>query len=99
MRKITVKDSEGNVIEANFILAFTCDDTHKTYVAIDYQKEIFEKNSSYNNLDILEVLKEAKDGLVLTDISDEEWPLVKKALQYKIFANIKDAKKDVFSNN
>ena len=45
----------GNVIEANFVLAFHCDETNKTYVAIDYQKQIFEKNSHYNNLDILEV--------------------------------------------
>lgn len=90
----------GNVIEANFILAFHCDDTNKTYVAIDYQKQIFEKNSNYNNLDILEVIKEVKDGLVLSDIPDDEWPLVKKALQYKIFANIKDVNsKNVFGNN
>lgn len=100
MRKIRVKDDQGNVIDANFILAFHCEETNKTYVAIDYQKQIFEKNSNYNNLDILEVLKEARDGLVLTDIPEEEWPHVKKALQFKIFANIKDVKSNnVFNNN
>ena len=97
MRKIKVKDEQGNVIDANFILAFICDDTNKTYVAIDYQKQIFEKNSNYNNLDILEVIREDPNGLVLTDIRDDEWPLVKKALQYKIFANIKETKNDIFS--
>ena len=97
MRKIRVKDEQGNTIDANFVLAFICDDTNKTYVAIDYQKQIFEKNSNYNNLDILEVIKEDQNGLVLTDIRDDEWPLVKKALQYKIFANIKETKNDIFS--
>jgi hypothetical protein len=100
MRKITVKDDQGNVIEANFVLAFLCEETNKTYVAIDYQKQIFERNSNYNNLDILEVVKEARNGLVLSDIPDEEWPVVKKALQFKIFANIKDIdSKNVFGNN
>ena len=100
MRKIIVKDDLGNVIEANFVLAFICEETNKTYVAIDYQKQIFEPNSNYNNLDILEVVKEARNGLVLSDISDEEWPIVKKALQFKIFANIKDINSNnVFGNN
>ena len=40
MRKIIVKDDLGNVIEANFVLAFLCEETNKTYVAIDYQKQI-----------------------------------------------------------
>ena len=40
MRKIRVKDDQGNVIDANFILAFHCEETNKTYVAIDYQKQI-----------------------------------------------------------
>ena len=89
MRKIRVKDDQGNVIDANFILAFHCEETNKTYVAIDYQKQIFEKNSNYNNLDILEVLKEARDGLVLTDIPEEEWPHVKKLCNLKYLQILK----------
>ena len=62
--------------------------------------EIVVGASSTPHAEILEVVKEAKNGLVLSDIPDDEWPLVKKALQFKIFANIKDVNtNNVFGNN
>ncbi|MCI8276560.1 MAG: DUF1292 domain-containing protein [Clostridia bacterium] len=90
MDNIYISDMEGNKIDAKLIFSFHCDETSKKYIAIDYQKQVFEKNSRYSNLDILEVIKEGKNSIYVTNIKDNEWDTVKKALQYKIFASIKN---------
>lgn len=94
MNNIYISDTEGNRINANLIFSFFCKETQKKYIAIDYQKQVFEKNSRYSNLDILEVLKEEKNRVFVSNIKENEWELVKKSLQYKVFAEITDSNKN-----
>lgn len=90
MDNIYITDMQGNELNARLVFSFICPETQKKYIAIDYNKQIFEKNSKYNNLDILEVVKEARNKVLVTNINEAEWDTVKKSLQYKIFAAIKD---------
>lgn len=96
MDNIYITDMHGNEINAKLIFSFICTETQKKYIAIDYQKQIFEKNSKYSNLDILEVVKEAKNKVLVTNINEDEWDTVKKSLQYKIFSAIKDVSNNYF---
>ena len=89
MQKINVMDKSGNSLEVDLVFAFYCKKTNKNYVALDYKKNVFEKNSSYNNLDLLEIVKEDKKAIYVSEIKDSEWDDVKYALQYEIFSNIK----------
>lgn len=90
MYSLKIFNNEEKQIDANIVFAFHCDETGKKYVAMDYQKHIFEPNSSYSNLDILEIKKEENKNLYITNISEEEWPAVKRSLQVKVFASVKD---------
>lgn len=78
----------GNFLEMNLVFSFICPKTKRKYVALDFQKAIFEKNSSYNNLDILEITKEDVNKIYVSEIEDSEWENVKHALQYDIFSNL-----------
>ena len=78
----------GNFLEMKLVFSFICPKTKRKYVALDFQKEIFEKNSSYNNLDILEIVKEDANKIYVSEIEDTEWDNVKHALQYDIFSNL-----------
>lgn len=97
MDNIYISDTQGNEVDAKLVFSFFCTETQKKYIAIDYQKQIFEKNSKYSNLDILEVVKEAKNRVLVTNIDENEWDTVKKALQFKIFATIKDINNNAFN--
>lgn len=88
MHKIRILDNKGILVEANFIFSFHCTDTKKNYVALDYQKQVFDKTSTYNNLDILEISKEENNTIYIADIPDSDWEKVKYALQNDVFANI-----------
>jgi len=90
MYSLKIFNNEGKQVDAKIVFAFHCVETDKKYVALDYQKHVFEPNSSYCNLDILEIEKEENNNLYMTNISEEEWVKVKKALQTKVFASVKD---------
>lgn len=89
MQKINIIDKSGNSLDIELVFAFHCKKTGKNYVALDYKKNVFEKNSSYNNLDILEVISEKSNTIHVSEIEETEWEDVKYALQYEIFSNIK----------
>lgn len=88
MQKIRILDVNGNTLDMNLSFSFNCKENGKTYVAINNNDEIFEKNSRYANLDILEIVKEKGNAIYITDIKDEDWDIVKKALQFNVFAKM-----------
>ena len=53
-----------------------------------HNKNIFDKNSSYNNLDLLEVTEEKSNTIYVSEIKDSEWDIVKDFLQNNIFSEI-----------
>lgn len=89
MQKINVIDKSGNYLDVDLVFAFHCKKTKKNYVALDYKKNVFEKNSSYNNLDLMEIVREEAKTIYISEIEDSEWEDVKYALQYEIFSSIK----------
>ena len=89
MQKMNVMNQSGDELDVDLVFAFNCQKTKKTYVALDYKKNVFEKTSSYNNLDLLEVTNQKANTIYVSEIQDSEWEEVKQALQYEIFANIK----------
>lgn len=88
MNNISILNEQGEELNMELVLAFTCDENNKTYVALNNKDEIFEKNSRYANIDIFEIVKEKSRYIYVTDISSEEWELVKHSLQYKVFAKL-----------
>lgn len=88
MNKAKVVNSKGEKLDMDVIFSFTCKENRKNYVAINNNDDIFEKNSRYANLDILEIIKITTKAIYVTDIKPEEWPAVKKALQYNVFAKM-----------
>lgn len=89
MQKLKVIDKTGNSVNIELVFSFHCKKTKKNYVALDYKKNIFQPNSSYNNLDLLEIVKEEANTIYVSEIEESEWEDVKYALQYEIFSNIK----------
>lgn len=90
MKNLTVIDKSYRILEADVVFSFYCKKTKKNYIALNYKKDIFEKNSIYNNLDLLEITKEEKNIIHVSEIESSEWDDVKYALQYQIFSNIKE---------
>lgn len=88
MQKIRIFDSEGKKLDMDLSFSFNCKENGKTYVAVNNHNEIFEKNSRYANLDILEIIKEKGNTIYVTDIKEEDWDIVKKALQFNVFAKM-----------
>lgn len=88
MQKIRILNAEGKPLNMELSFSFNCKENGKTYVAINNKEEIFEKNSRYANLDILEIIKEKGNAIYVTDIKDEEWDIVKHALQFSVFAKM-----------
>ena len=89
MNKITIIDNNGNIIDAEFILSFHCKSTLKNYIVIDNKNKIFEKNSKYNNLDILEITKESASEIFVSNIPDSDWNEVKYSILNEIFSSFK----------
>ena len=89
MNKIIINDNNGNIIDADLVLSFHCKSTLKNYVIIDNKNKIFEKQSKYNNLDILEITKESSSEIIVSNIPDDEWKEVKYSIQNEIFSNFK----------
>ena len=88
MQKIKILNSNGEKLNMDISFSFTCKENGKNYVAINNHDEIFEKNSRYANLDIFEIIKEKGKAIYVSDIKDEDWDTVKKALQFNVFAKM-----------
>jgi uncharacterized protein YrzB (UPF0473 family) len=88
MKKIRILNAQGELLDMELIFSFTCKETGKNYVALNNNDEIFEKNSRYANLDILEIIQEKTNSIYVSDIPDQEWDSVKHALQYNVFAKM-----------
>lgn len=89
MKKISILNYKGYPIQANLVLAFYCSETAKKYIAIDNSDLVFSENSSYNNLDILEITKEENNKYFVSNIPENEWEAVKNTMLQEFFSKIK----------
>lgn len=89
MKKIQIYNSDGKLIQADLIFAFTNPENGKEYVAINNGDMVFSGNSSYNNLDILEIIANNQNLYRVSNIPDEDWEDVKDIMLKEIFAKIK----------
>ena len=89
MQKISIFNYRGNAIKAEFVFSFTCPETGKNYIAINNSELVFSENSSYNNLDILEITKEENQEYFVTDIPDKDWEANQNTMIQEIFSKIK----------
>lgn len=88
MQKTRIFNSNSERLNMELLFSFVCKENGKTYVALNNNDEIFEKNSRYANLDILEIIKEKGNAIYVSDIKDEDWDTVKHALQFNVFAKM-----------
>lgn len=88
MKEIKIFNTNKELLDMKLIFSFTCQENGKNYVVLHNNTDVFEKNSRYANLDILEIIKESGSTIYLGDIPDEEWNIVKKCLQFKVFAKM-----------
>lgn len=89
MKKISIFNYQGKPIQATLIIAFTCSENGKNYIVLNNENFVFSENSSYNNLDILEVIKEDNNVYTVTNISDNDWEAIQKTMIEEIFSKIK----------
>lgn len=89
MENIRFFDMKGNRIKAEFIFALTVPNLNKTFVALNNGDLVFNEESSYNNLDILELIKEDGNNFYITDVKDEDWELVKETIITELLSKIK----------
>ena len=80
MRDINFFDIKGNKITADLIFSLNVSSLNKTFVAINNGDLIFDQGSSYNNLDVLELVREDGNSFYITDIQEEDWEFVKQAI-------------------
>ena len=78
-------DDNLNELNVDLVFSFNIPELKSGFAVVDNQAPIFEKNSMYNNLDILRIVSTENSTITLTDLTDEEWPHVKKALQFQVF--------------
>lgn len=88
MKQPKILNAKGKKLDMNVVFSFTCKENGKNYVAINNKDDIFEKNSRYANLDILEIIKVTAKAVYVTDIPKEDWNTVKHTLQYNVFAKM-----------
>lgn len=89
MKKSSIINYQEKPIQAELVLAFTCSENSKNYIAINNGDLVFSENSSYNNLDILEVISEDQNEYHVANILDEDWEAVQNTMINEIFAKIK----------
>ena len=89
MKKILFYNYQGKPIKADLVFAFTCKETNKNYIVVNNSDLVFSENSSYNNLDILEVIKEQADRCYVTNVLDSQWNVVQEYMLNEIFATLK----------
>lgn len=85
MPKMKCVDDKLNELNVDLVFSFNIPNLKSGFAVVDNQAPIFEKNSMYNNLDILRIVSTENNTITLTDLTDEEWPEVKKALQFQVF--------------
>lgn len=88
MNQPKIVNSKGEKLDMEIIFSFTCKDNGKNYIAINNHDDIFEKNSRYANLDILEIIKVTAKAIYVSDIPIDDWSQVKHALQHNVFAKM-----------
>ena len=89
MENIRFFDIKGNRIMAELIFALNVPTLNKTFVAINNDNLVFDEKSSYNNLDILELIKEDGNSFYVTDVKDEDWDFVKQTVIDELLSKIK----------
>lgn len=88
MNNFKIYNMDKERMNMNLIFSFFCKENNKTYVALENADSIFEDNSSYANIDVLELIKSAKNTIYVSKIPDDEWLLVKQTIQHKVFSKI-----------
>lgn len=88
MKSIEILNENGDVLNMELVFSFTCSENGKSYVALNNHDDIFEKNSRYANIDIFEVIQTKSKYIYVSNIPNEEWDTVKKALQFTVFAKM-----------
>ena len=88
MNNIQIINRQGQKLNMELIFSFTCQDNEKNYVALNNKNDIFEPNSRYTNIDIFEITKSKGKYVYISDIPQEDWDLVKKTLQFNVFAKM-----------
>ena len=89
MENIRFFDIKGNRIIAELIFAINVPSLNKAFVAINNSDLVFNEESSYNNLDILEIIKEDGNSFYVSDVQDEDWDLVKQSIIDEFLSKIK----------
>jgi len=89
MENIRFFNIKGQRINADFVFALTVPELNKTFVALNNSDLVFSDDSSYNNIDILELVKEDGNNFYITDIKDEDWDLVKQTVIDELLSKIK----------
>lgn len=88
MKKASIFNYQGKPIKADLVFAFSCKETGKNYVALNNGDLVFSENSSYNNLDILEVIQEDRNEYIVTNIPDSDWESVQNTMIDEVFSKI-----------
>lgn len=88
MDKILITDIKGNIISSEFIVSFYSDETKKTYIVLNNSDKVFSENSSYNNLDVFEIIKEENNIFYVSDIPENEWQIVQDTMLKEFFSKI-----------
>ena len=88
MNDIKILNKHGEVLNMELVFSFTCQDNKKNYIALNNKYDIFEPNSRYDNIDIFEISQVKGKYIYVSDIPSADWNLVKKALQFNVFAKM-----------
>lgn len=88
MNDIQIINKQGETLNMELVFSFNCQDNGKNYVALNNKDDIFEPNSRYANIDIFEISQTKGKYLYISDIPEDDWNLVKKALQFNVFAKM-----------
>lgn len=85
---INILNKRGEKVNMELVFSFICQDNGKTYVALNNKEDIFEPGSRYANIDIFEVIQTKGRYIYVSDISDADWNIVKKVLQFNVFSKM-----------
>lgn len=88
MQPLRIINTKKGILNMELLFSFTCKANGKNYVALNNKNDIFETNSRYANLDILEIVEERSSAVIVSSIPEDEWPVVKQALQFNVFAKM-----------
>ena len=89
MNNLIFLDEKGNKFSAELIFALTVPQLNKTFIALNNSDLVFNKESSYNNLDILELIREENNSFFVSDVLEEDWDLVKQTIIDELLSKIK----------